>query len=124
MKSSNTTISSTKSPTIEATLYVTAIESEYGSLQESFDNYVAQLPPGFENYVSLGSGNSQINDKPAMWHKMRYTEDGAQSTTTLYLLQPTGNKLFVISCSAITKNLDKYEQDFTAMSFSLILLDN
>ncbi len=119
LKDASTSIVNKNTSTIEATFYVTVTESEYASLEESFNNYVAQLPPGFENYKNLGNGMTQIGNKPAMWHKMTDTENRVQFTTTLYLIQPTGKKLYVISCSAPTHVLSKYETDLTEMSFSL-----
>ena len=124
LRDASTSIVSKRTPTIEATFYITVINSEYSSLEESFSSYVAQLPPGFENYVNLGNGKTQIDNKPAMWHKMSDTSKGVQIVTTIYLIQPPGSKLFVISCSAPKNALNKYEEDFTEMSFSLHLLNN
>jgi hypothetical protein len=103
---------------VSATVSVTVFDSEYDSLTESFEEYVAQLPPGFEDYKSYGNGATEINKIPARWHKMSDTEDGKKFMNLMYVLQPVGKQLYVISCSSIIDDFAKYEQDFTKMIFS------
>lgn len=121
---SNTTILKSKSLIVQATLSVSILESEYETLEESFTEYVAQLPPGFNSYLSLGSGNTQIDNTPVMWHKMRDTEDGNRFLTLIYVMQPIGKKMILISCSALEQSFDGYEEDFTKMCFSLKKLND
>lgn len=120
---SSTTIVRAKSLVVEATLSISIIESEYETLSESFSEYVAQLPPGFQDYASLGNGNTQINGIPAMWHGMKDTENGNRFRTLVYVMQQVGNEMIVISCSSLDDTFDKYEEDFTKMAFTFSKLE-
>jgi hypothetical protein len=104
---------------VQATFGVTVFTSEYETLQESFNEYVAQLPSGFANYVKVSSGETEINGVPAMWHRMKDTDNGIRFETVVYVTQPVGKKIVMISCSAAESSFREYEEDFTSMAFSL-----
>lgn len=123
IENSNTSIMRSKSLIVEATLSVSTLESEYETLDESFNEYVAQLPSGFADYSSLGNGYTQINNTPAKWHRMKDTEAGKRYMTVIYVMQPIGKKMILISCSSLEETFANYEEDFTKMSFSLDRVD-
>jgi len=118
-ENSSTTILKSKSLIVQATLHVSTLDSDYQTLEESFNEYVAQLPSGFTDYVSVGNGHTQINNIPAMWHRMKDTENGARYQTLIYVTQPIGKRMVLITCSSLENTFDNYEEDFTKMSFSL-----
>lgn len=122
IKNSSTTAIKAKSLIVQATLSVSILESEYGTLEESFNEYVAQLPSGFVDLVKVGGGETQINGIAAMWYRMKDTEDGVHFENLVYVMQPVGRKMVVISCSSPENSFREYEEDFTSMAFSCNIL--
>ncbi len=81
-------------------VFITIYESEYSNLDDSFMHYTEHLSERFDNYQSVSQGDTQISGLLTKWHRMKDTANGSRYETLQYILQPSGQSLVVINCSA------------------------